>query len=136
MAGDDPKILIDDDWKAEARREKERLAEEVKDRAPADSAGGFLELINLIVMQTMAAMGMLTGPGGERFPTDLVAARHFIEMLHALEIKTKGNLSAEEQTLMTQVLYEMRMRYVQLSGTVPPTPESGATPPSPQGPPS
>lgn len=132
MADDAPKILIDDDWKAEARREKERLAEEVKAPPPADASGSFLELVNLIVMQTMAAMGMLTGPGGERFPTDLVAARHFIDMLNALEAKTKGNLTAEEQALISQVLHEMRMRFVQLSGMAP---AGGTAPPGAAQPP-
>ena len=36
-----------------------------------------------------------------------------IDILALLEEKTKGNLSAEERQVLEQVLYELRLRYVQ-----------------------
>jgi hypothetical protein len=36
-----------------------------------------------------------------------------IEILALLEQKTRGNLTAEEREVLNQVLYELRMRYVQ-----------------------
>ena len=38
-----------------------------------------------------------------------------IDILAMLEEKTRGNLSAEERQLIEQVLYELRMRYVEVS---------------------
>jgi len=128
MAEEPKKIFVDDDWKAEARREKERLAAQ-ESRAAGLPPPTFAELVNLIAMQAMAGLGLLTGPRGERVPPDFEAAKHFIDMLQLLEDKTKNNLSAEEKALLDQVLYEARMAFVQMaSGGAPPTPPPAAGP--------
>jgi hypothetical protein len=48
---------------------------------------------------------------------DLVGAAQMIEILALLEQKTKGNLTAEERQMLEQVLYELRLRFVEVSGT-------------------
>ena len=116
------KIFVDDDWKAEAEREKERLAEQASpppaDRLPQAS---FAELVNLLAVQALAGLGLLTGPGGERVPPQLDMAKHFIDLLQMLDDKTRGNLAPEEKKMLDQVLYEIRMHYVQTaSGGAPP----------------
>jgi hypothetical protein len=40
-----------------------------------------------------------------------------IEILALLEEKTRGNLTAEERQVIEQVLFELRMRYVEAAGT-------------------
>jgi hypothetical protein len=40
-----------------------------------------------------------------------------IEILGLLDQKTRGNLTAEERQVLEQVLYELRMRFVEVSGT-------------------
>ena len=120
------KIVVDDDWKAEARREKERLAEEETKRAQEPlPAASFAELVNMIVMQAFVGFGMMAGAGGERIPPNLPIAKHFVDMLQVLEDRTQNNLSEDEQKLVDQALYELRMRYVEAStggGGVGPTP--------------
>lgn len=54
---------------------------------------------------------------GERAPLNLVGAAQMIEILALLDQKTRGNLTAEERTMLEQVLYELRMRFVQASGS-------------------
>jgi hypothetical protein len=39
-----------------------------------------------------------------------------IDILSLLEEKTRGNLTAEERQVLEQVLYELRMRYIEASG--------------------
>ena len=39
-----------------------------------------------------------------------------IEILSLLEQKTRGNLTAEEREVLGQILYELRMRFVQAGG--------------------
>ena len=39
-----------------------------------------------------------------------------IEILSLLEEKTRGNLTAEERQVLEQVLYELRVRFVEASG--------------------
>jgi hypothetical protein len=43
---------------------------------------------------------------------DLAAAKHNIEILQLLSEKTEGNLDPEERELLDQVLYEVKMAYV------------------------
>jgi hypothetical protein len=51
---------------------------------------------------------------GARGEPNLPAAQQMIEVLSLLEVKTRGNLTAEERQLLEQILYELRMRYVEL----------------------
>jgi hypothetical protein len=44
---------------------------------------------------------------------DLEAAGQLIDIIAMLEEKTRGNLSAEERQLIDQVLFELRMRFVE-----------------------
>jgi hypothetical protein len=48
--------------------------------------------------------------------TNLEGASQMIEILSLLEEKTRGNLTAEERQVLEQVLYELRMRFVEASG--------------------
>ena len=47
-------------------------------------------------------------------PMDLDAAEQLIDILAMLEEKTRGNLSAEERQLLDQLLFELRMRFVEV----------------------
>jgi hypothetical protein len=48
---------------------------------------------------------------------NLAGAAQMIEILTLLEQKTRGNLTAEERQVLEQVLYELRMRFVQAQGS-------------------
>jgi hypothetical protein len=64
----------------------------------------------------------VTGGAGD---ANLAAAQQMIDILSLLERKTRGNLTAEERQLLEQVLYELRLRYVEVSrGAAPPPPDS------------
>jgi len=59
--------------------------------------------------------GDAVAPGDDKpSPVNLPAAQQMIDILALLEEKTRGNLSAEERQVLEQVLYELRMRYLQL----------------------
>ena len=58
---------------------------------------------------------------GTTVEPNLPAAQQMIEILALLEAKTRGNLTAEERQLLEQILYELRMRYVQAGAS--PEPE-------------
>ena len=49
---------------------------------------------------------------GERSEPNLEGATQMIEILSLLDQKTRGNLTAEEREVLGQVLYELRMRFV------------------------
>lgn len=56
-------------------------------------------------------------PPGEKPPAEpyLEGAAQMIEILELLQDKTRGNLTAEERSVLEQVLYELRMRFIEAS---------------------
>ena len=50
---------------------------------------------------------------GAKAETNLPAAQQMIDILSLIELKTRGNLTAEERQLLEQVLFELRMRFVE-----------------------
>lgn len=115
---DEPKIHIDDDWKSEAQREKERLAEQLdasedaRERQPPRA--DFLGLLNLIAMQAVVGLGGLRDPSGAVIPPHPELAKHHIDLLEILEQKTRGNLTDDEKKILDTTLYQLRMAYVEL----------------------
>jgi hypothetical protein len=78
---------------------------------PGISFAGFV-----ISLATTAAVhfGDIADPNtGERQEPDLIAAHQMIDLISLLQEKTKGNLSTDEAKLVDDLLYELRMRYVQ-----------------------
>jgi len=53
---------------------------------------------------------------GEKPAVNLEGAAQMIDILALLDQKTRGNLTAEERQVLEQVLYELRLRFIQASG--------------------
>ncbi len=60
-------------------------------------------------------MGDLPHPETGQRLVDRELAKHTIDTLVVLADKTKGNLDADENELLTRILYELKMRFVKLS---------------------
>ena len=58
----------------------------------------------------------VSGKPGEK---NLEGAAQMIEILALLDQKTRGNLTAEERQVLEQVLYELRVRFLEASGQAP-----------------
>ena len=54
---------------------------------------------------------------GERLEPNLEGAAQMIEILALLDQKTRGNLTAEERQVLEQVLFELRLRFVEAAGS-------------------
>jgi hypothetical protein len=70
----------------------------------------------VISLATTAAVhfGDLPDPDtGQRAEMDLPSAARVIELLTMLQNKTKGNLIEQEEKLLDDLLYELRLRFVQ-----------------------
>jgi hypothetical protein len=59
---------------------------------------------------------------GQAGTANLPAAQQIIDILALLDLKTRGNLTAEERQLLEQVLYELRMRYIEAGRSAPSEP--------------
>ncbi len=57
-------------------------------------------------------LGEISDPATGEKQQDLVLVKHTIDTLQLLEKKTKGNLTDEEQDLLRNALYDLKMRYV------------------------
>ncbi len=125
----DKKLIIDDDWKEEARKEKEVLIEqekqdsEVKEDAQASGRSGPLPpaelsgLISMLATQSFYALGVVKTKEDEEPRKDLEIAKFNIDMLGVVEEKTKGNLTDQEASILSDTLQQLRMVYVQVTGS-------------------
>ncbi len=60
-------------------------------------------------------MGDAPYPEEDHVEPSLPLAKQNIDLLGLLEQKTKGNLTGDEETLLSQVLTDLRHKYVELS---------------------
>jgi hypothetical protein len=92
---------------------------------------------NMVVQQTNLAMMMLgrvAHPETGQFIQDVETARMFIDQLEMLEVKTKGNLTKEEEGLLKQGLTALRMAFVEAvesPAAGQPRPSAGGPAPAP-----
>jgi hypothetical protein len=82
-----------------------------------DSAITFSGFILTLATNAAVAFGDIADPNtGERAEPNLVAAAQMIELIAMLQERTKGNLIEPEERLVDDLLYELRLRYVQAQG--------------------
>ncbi|HZW07501.1 MAG TPA: DUF1844 domain-containing protein, partial [Phycisphaerales bacterium] len=138
-----PKLIIDSDWKSQAQAEKEKLAAKEAEKAKAPPAGGatgaaasaagaaatgghpqqlppadWQALLGTMVSQALMYMGAYPDPETGRPIVSLEYAKFHIDLIDVMAQKSKGNLTPQESSDLTQVLSELRMRYVELSQAV------------------
>jgi hypothetical protein len=134
---EEPKLIIDEDWKSQVQKEKEAAAtkadidqlqvadgkesdiKDVGEQSDAPAAefplppASFEFLVTTLATQAMMALGQLPGPDGKTEKAQKPVAKHYIDLLGILEEKTKGNLEATEAKLLSDLLHNMRMAFVQ-----------------------
>jgi len=119
----EPKIVVDEDWKAQAQAEKERLSRMEQESVSGGSSqqaasvrslpqASFTALVSSLTTQVFFALGMIEDPQTHKRYRDLELAKYNIDLLAMLEEKTKGNLTEEEKKVLDEALYEVRMAYV------------------------
>lgn len=146
-----PKIIIDTDWKSQAQAEKERLAATTaKAAAPASPAAPpgpgtatgarapgegvrFEDLVGLLTTQALSFMGAYPDPRTGQAMVSLELAKLHIDLLSLLEQKTRGNLSEAEQKMLTQTVHELRLEFVDLTKALSRAIEQGKISPSQAG---
>lgn len=100
---------IDESWKEAAEKEKEALKKEGKFVPPDPDFGFFITTLSL---QASIALGLIPNPTNNAKEENLPQAKFLIDTLGVLKEKTKGNLTTEEANLLENVLYELRMQYI------------------------
>jgi len=105
----------------------EQVAEQVAEPAAAAArpelpgtpaehgAPSFYDLVALLAEPVSIYLGDLELPDGQS-AENLEMARLHIDLLDVLRQRTTGNLTAQEQGVLEDLLYRLRMRYVQKRG--------------------
>ena len=103
------KLIIDEDWKTQAQKEKEVLKkqeeQEHKQQPEEERHAGFpaadlSALISMLATQAYLALGVLGAEEEEQHEPDLAAAQFHIDLLAMIEEKTRGNATKEETKLL------------------------------------
>jgi len=93
-------------------REFHPEAPEEKDQMGHAQAIDFTTLIMSLASAALVSMGRVPDPATGTVQKNFVFAQQNIDIIHLLQKKTKGNLSADEEHLVEQILYELRMTYI------------------------
>ena len=81
---------------------------------PSGSGINFAAFVLSMAHTAAVHFGDIPDPvSGKDGDANLQAAQQMIDILALIEEKTRGNLTAEERQLLEQVLFELRMRYVE-----------------------
>jgi hypothetical protein len=83
----------------------------------ATGAITFEHIIQSFYVSAMIAMGAGTEPG-QKARVDIVGARQSIDMLALLQEKTKGNLTQKEEATLQNVLFELRMMFLEITNAI------------------
>lgn len=75
-------------------------------------AAHFASMVMQNAQMALMLLGQMPHPETGQTVTDLEGARMFIDQLEMLEVKTKGNLSKDEEQLLKQSLIGTRMAFV------------------------
>jgi Domain of unknown function (DUF1844) len=77
----------------------------------------FDKFIASLYMTALMQLGLLHEQGGQP-RVDIIGSRQTIDTLALLRDKTKGNLTAQEDTLLANSLYEVQMAYVEVTNAL------------------
>lgn len=81
-------------------------------KRPTTDSPEFQNLIGMLTQNAAIHLGL--DPQYGQGQVDIESARHFIDMIQVLKEKTEGNLSIEEERLLTDMISRLRMEYVSI----------------------
>ena len=95
----------------------------------------FIEFVMMQAQQAAMFLGRIPNPQTGKPEINLEIARMFIDQLEMIHEKTRGNLTSEESEILTRVLSDLQLTFVQASGTTAPAaPVEPASPEAPASP--
>jgi hypothetical protein len=117
---EDPKIIVDEDWKERVRAEREAAREKKRTQSPDSPSGtdqaaepdAFTLLVSSLATQAMMALGQLPDIEQGHAVVRPELAKQPIDTLAMLEEKTKGNLTVAEEKMLSEILHQLRMLFL------------------------
>ena len=90
------------------------MNDQAKGAGPGDSMPGsdFTTFVISLCTSALLHLGEIPDPDGGKPNINLSMARHTIDVLTMLKKKTAGNLTPDEEQVLGQFLYDLRLKYV------------------------
>jgi hypothetical protein len=85
----------------------------------AEMAQRFVQFVMMQVQNIFYVLGRIPSPDGRPIPPNLEAAKLLIDQLEMVQEKTRGNLSAQESSILDDALKNVRLSFVEASGGTP-----------------
>ncbi len=101
--------------KQEEEKRAEPKAERQAEEAPVPEIN-FVTFLLSLSTSALIQLGEIVDPASKQPAKNLPIAKQTIDLIGMLQEKTKGNLTSEEQKLMENILFDLRMRYVKAAG--------------------
>lgn len=75
-------------------------------------AADFSTFVYSLNTQALLFLGKIPNPMTGKYEKDIKTARYLIDTVDMLKIKTKGNLDANEEKLIENIIYDLRMAFI------------------------
>ncbi len=115
-------------YKESTRHIDEQINREMRQQGQSHRAQDFEitfeKFIASIYMTALLQLG-LAAPQGAKPEVDLIGARQTIDTLALLQEKTKGNLTPAEDNMLRNLVYELRMAYLEVTNLITRPPQGG-----------
>src|SRR5271163_4428560 len=85
----------------------------------AELAQRFVQFVMMQVQNIFYVLGRIPSPDGHPIPPNLEAAKMLIDQLEMIQEKTRGNLSAQESSILTDALKNVQLAFVEATGGTP-----------------
>lgn len=107
------KKKVDESWKDNI--EKEKVFESPEESKGVSDEPSFSSFLSTLGMQVFFSLGEIQDPASPEIKIDLVQAKYLIDVIQILSDKTSGNLSEEEGLMIKELLYGLKMKFVEKS---------------------
>jgi hypothetical protein len=111
------------------------MAEVQNSQQSGEMTRRFIEFVLMQAQQIALMLGQIPGPDGKPMEPNLPIARIFIDQLEMIREKTRGNLTKEEEDVLSKVLADLQLAFVEagnMSAAAAPTPAAQAPQPEPK----
>jgi hypothetical protein len=122
------KEAVEEERREEERQEKQKAAAPASQGAPGNQnaakapaaeavppSRSFQMLVDLLARNAALFLGGYTDPSTGRAVVDLEGGREIIDMIEVLREKTRGNLAAEDDRFLVEVLGSLKLSFLEVS---------------------
>lgn len=104
------------------------MAEVQNSQQSGEMTRRFIEFVLMQAQQIALMLGQIPGPDGKPMEPNLPIARIFIDQLEMIREKTRGNLTKEEEDVLTKVLADLQLAFVEAGHAAPVSPPTAEAP--------